>query len=67
MLTEGEWYWKEAASHSPTPEELSSTNHEPGWCPGGAPPSEIHILLLQAGLISDPYVQFNEHEVQCES
>lgn len=65
-ITSSEWFWKEAsAADAPTDAELSE-QREPGWCPGGAPPSEVHVLLLEAGLIPHPYVGFNEHAVQCE-
>jgi len=37
-----------------------------GWLPAKTSPSEIHVELLKAGLIPDPYVGFNEHKVQCE-
>lgn len=31
----------------------------------GSVPSEVHVELLEAGLIPDPFVGFNEHKVQC--
>ena len=37
-----------------------------GWVPGGDPPSEIHVLLHESGLIPDPYKGFDEHAVQCK-
>ena len=30
-------------------------------------PSEVHVELLKAKLIPNPYVGFNEHRVQCVS
>jgi beta-mannosidase len=36
------------------------------WRKATASPSEIHVELLKAGLIPDPYIGFNEHKVQCK-
>ncbi|KDQ11978.1 glycoside hydrolase family 2 protein [Botryobasidium botryosum FD-172 SS1] len=41
-----------------------STGTRTSWRPAISFPSEIHIELLKAGLIPDPYVGFNEHKVQ---
>lgn len=60
----GNWYWKEADASSPTEAE-NSVERDPTWHLGGDPPSEIHVLLHKAGLISDAYKVFNEHDVQC--
>ncbi|KAJ6473141.1 glycoside hydrolase [Mycena sanguinolenta] len=35
-----------------------------GWRDAQAYPSEIHVELLKSGLISDPYLGFNENKVQ---
>ncbi|KIP02770.1 glycoside hydrolase family 2 protein [Phlebiopsis gigantea 11061_1 CR5-6] len=57
----GNWYWKEADASSPTEAE-NSVERDPTWHLGGDPPSEIHVLLHKAGLISDAYKGFNEHD-----
>ena len=34
------------------------------WYPARTSPSEIHVELRKAGFIPDPYIGFNEHQVQ---
>lgn len=34
------------------------------WYPTRTNPSEIHVELRKAGFIPDPYIGFNEHQVQ---
>lgn len=56
------WYWKERdASIASVLDEIDSS-----WTSATSFPSEVHVELLKAGRIPDPFVGFNEHEVQCE-
>lgn len=68
QLTQG-WSWKQRnISVSSVLDELelsSQDSIQDGWTAAQAFPSEIHVELLKAALISDPYVGFNEHKVQC--
>ncbi|KAI0345567.1 glycoside hydrolase [Trametopsis cervina] len=53
------WQWKEHTPGQPldtVSDHLCRTAH--------AFPSEIHVELLEAGLIPDPYLGFNEHKIQ---
>ena len=63
ILLDFGWRWKERdISLLDVRSELSSE----GWRPVLAGmPSEIHVELMQAGLIPHPYEGFNEHKVQC--
>lgn len=70
------WEWKQRDKSVPSVlEELSTTKSEDGsddaqglrWRAVTAFPSEVHVELLKAGMIPDPYVEFNEHKVQCAS
>lgn len=70
------WEWKQRDKSVPSVlEELSITKSEDGsddaqglrWRAATAFPSEVHVELLKAGMIPDPYVEFNEHKVQCAS
>lgn len=61
------WQWKE---RNPSVEILSETSNISAdssrqWSDTNVFPSEIHVELLHAGRIPDPYVGFNEHLVQC--
>jgi beta-mannosidase len=56
-------------------EEEISDNDEPvptresikhSWFRASRFPSEVHVELLNRQIIPNPYVAFNEHEVQCE-
>lgn len=58
------WKWKQRN------EEVASVWDEVdrgAWRKAESVPSEIHVELLKAGLIPDPFVGFSEHKVQCES
>ena len=39
--------------------------NESSWTTATGFPSEVHVELLKAGRIPDPFLGFNEHEVQC--
>ena len=59
------WGWKERdASIASVLDELNPDSY---WAKAAAFPSEVHLELLKAGRIPDPFKGFNEHEVQCES
>ena len=65
-----EWYWKErdaAGYESVVSETHQDPSRSPSWSPARKFPSEIHVELLKAGRIPDPFVGFNEHQVQCMS
>ena len=58
------WAWKERdASIASVLDELNPDSY---WAKAAAFPSEVHVELLKAGRIPDPFKGFNEHEVQCE-
>ena len=60
-IAEG-WSWKQRdASVASVLGELATA-----WTNADRLPSEIHVELLKAGRIPDPFLGFNEHEVQCE-
>ncbi|KAF5314882.1 hypothetical protein D9619_007494 [Psilocybe cf. subviscida] len=59
-LSEYDWMWKQREINNPISNELKSS----GWRKAASFPSEIHVELLKAGLIPDPYIGFNEHKVQ---
>ncbi|KAH9915084.1 glycoside hydrolase [Fomitopsis serialis] len=62
------WYWKDrdAASYVSVVNELPQD--APGtsspWTAAQNFPSEIHAELMKAGRIPDPFIGFNEHDVQ---
>lgn len=56
------WQWKE---RDPSISSVLDESARGGWHNAHAFPSEIHVELLKAELIPDPYVEFNEHKVQC--
>ncbi|KAG6881991.1 hypothetical protein C0992_013000, partial [Termitomyces sp. T32_za158] len=62
------WFWKQRNKElSSVLEEVESPSRgdiEEGWRTAHAFPSEVHVELLKEGLIPDPYVGFNEHQVQ---
>ncbi|RDB15256.1 Beta-mannosidase B [Hypsizygus marmoreus] len=71
------WSWKQRnIKLSSVLDELQLLDHGPaspvaslaviqdGWTNAQAFPSEVHVELLKAGIIPDPYVAFNEHKVQ---
>ncbi|EIW81506.1 glycoside hydrolase family 2 protein [Coniophora puteana RWD-64-598 SS2] len=53
------WSWKQRSedTNEPMLDELTSSE----WTTAHAFPSEVHVELLKAGKIPDPYVGFNEH------
>ena len=56
------WSWKQRdMAVASVLDELSSS-----WSSATSFPSEVHVELLKAGRIPDPFIGFNEHEVQCE-
>lgn len=59
------WRWKERdAAITAVWEEVKD---EKGWNTAQSGlPSEIHVELMKAQKIPDPYIGFNEHKVQCE-
>lgn len=56
------WVWKECKDGN-----LRRALYDAGWRTAQAYPSEIHVELLKAKMILDPYIGFNEHQVQCKS
>ncbi|THH14093.1 hypothetical protein EW146_g6196 [Bondarzewia mesenterica] len=56
------WQWKERDTSFPS--ALDEPGHSSAWRVAQTFPSEIHVELLKAGMISDLYVEFNEHKVQ---
>lgn len=46
-----------------SPDDLNTAHL--GWLECTAFPSEIHVELMRAGMIADPYRGWNEHQVQC--
>ena len=58
---DGNWSWKERESSiAVVLDELEASDQ---WLPTTFP-TEIHVDLLKAGKIPDPYKGFNEHAVQ---
>ncbi|EMD39457.1 glycoside hydrolase family 2 protein [Gelatoporia subvermispora B] len=62
------WHWKErditisrVVDELPGEEESAAFK---GWNVAQASPSEVHVELLKIGRIPDPFVGFNEHQVQ---
>ncbi|KAH9831470.1 glycoside hydrolase superfamily [Rhodofomes roseus] len=62
------WYWKErdANLYASALDEVPRDALQPGsrWTAAQSFPSEIHAELVKAGRIPDPFIGFNEHEVQ---
>jgi hypothetical protein len=56
------WSWVERDPTLPLSAESQMV-----WAPATAWPSEIHVELLRAGRIPDPFIGDNEHRVQCTS
>ncbi|CAE6497994.1 unnamed protein product [Rhizoctonia solani] len=74
LTLSGNWQWKqrdpnlesvldEPAKHGPLLEQ-DSNDTKSAWRKTTTSPSEIHVELLKAGIIPDPYKGFNEHKVQ---
>jgi len=69
------WSWKQRDSSvtsvldeletSVVDESDSQVDTKAAWRYAQTFPSEVHVELLKAGLIPDPYIGFNEHRVQC--
>ncbi|KAJ7342620.1 glycoside hydrolase [Mycena albidolilacea] len=55
------WSWKQRET---SVESVLDEAGADGWKTAQAYPSEIHVELLKAGLIPDPYLGFNENKVQ---
>ena len=77
LTLSGDWRWKqrdpavtnvldELVEHI-APVEQGSKDTKSYWREATTSPSEIHVELLKAGLIPDPYKGFDEHKVQCKS
>ncbi|KAI9068740.1 glycoside hydrolase family 2 protein [Trametes sanguinea] len=74
VLLDQDWYWKERGDPTRFPTVVDEVMRSPpnivtgagtgGWTIAKSFPSEIHVELLNEGLIPDPFVGFNEHEVQ---
>jgi beta-mannosidase len=63
------WYWKQRdLLKSAVIDEIYSAAEggQYEWTPTASFPSEIHVELMKANVIPDPYVEFNEHKVQCK-
>ncbi|PIL34860.1 hypothetical protein GSI_02647 [Ganoderma sinense ZZ0214-1] len=56
------WAWKER--NASIASVLDDVDPESSWTDAMAFPSEIHVELLKAGRIPDPFKGSNEHEVQ---
>ncbi|KAF9052310.1 glycoside hydrolase [Hymenopellis radicata] len=52
------WTWKQCD------DSLEKALTSDGWRETKAYPSEVHVELMKNGLIPDPYLGFNEHQVQ---
>ncbi|CAE6466616.1 unnamed protein product [Rhizoctonia solani] len=74
LTLSGNWQWKqrnpkiqnildELTKQSP-PSEQDPKDTKSAWRKAVTSPSEIHVELLKAGIIPDPYKGFNEHKVQ---
>lgn len=67
ILSRFPWLWKEyKGALEAAWAETNALDAENGWYQTKAKPSEIHVELLKEGKIKDPYVGFNEHNVQCK-
>ncbi|EIN13700.1 glycoside hydrolase [Punctularia strigosozonata HHB-11173 SS5] len=61
------WQWKERCTALTLFADINADHTSDSkyqWRYADSIPSEIHVELLKAGLIPDPYVGFNEHLVQ---
>jgi hypothetical protein len=65
------WQWKQRCPELPLLTDVSADHSDRSdpyqWRSADTVPSEIHVELLKAGLIPDPYIGFNEHRVQCNA
>ncbi|KZT69494.1 glycoside hydrolase family 2 protein [Daedalea quercina L-15889] len=68
LVLDAEWYWKERDStmHTSVLDEVieDSQQRRSPWTAARKFPSEIHVELMHAGRIPDPFIDFNEHHVQ---
>ena len=55
------WSWKQL---QPSDDSIHDTG---GWSKAHCMPSEVHVELLKGGMIPDPYIGFNEHQVECKA
>ncbi len=55
------WSWKQLQ-----PSDDNTHDDTGGWSKASCMPSEVHVELLKSGMIPDPYIGFNEHQVQCK-
>ena len=65
------WYWKERDTSIAQVKDEIKLKTGTGflsdkWSPATSFPSEIHVELIRAKRIPDPFIGFNEHAVQCE-
>ena len=59
------WRWKER--NITIDHVWDEVSKDEGWSPVRAGmPSEIHVELMKAHMIPDPFIGFNEHKVQCK-
>lgn len=62
-LLNNNWRWKQRNFSVPSVfDELRASD----WNDVSSMPSEIHVELMHVGRIPDPFLEFNEHQVQCE-
>lgn len=77
VTLDSSWSWKqrnesvtsvhdELDAPSIASSEDTKTEVTAAWRPAQTYPTEIHVELLKADLIPDPYIGFNEHAIQCE-
>ncbi|CAE6472019.1 unnamed protein product [Rhizoctonia solani] len=74
LALSGNWKWKQRDPKitsvldeltKPSPlTDRDSKDTKSAWREATTSPSEIHVELLKAGIIPDPYKGFNEHKVQ---
>jgi beta-mannosidase len=55
------WHWKERTTSTSILDDSDGGD----WNACTQFPSEVHVELIRAGRIPDPYIGFNEHDVQC--
>lgn len=56
------WSWKQLQ-----PSDSNIHTDKEGWSKAFCMPSEVHVELLKSGAIPDPYIGYNEHQVQCRA
>ncbi|KAH8082418.1 glycoside hydrolase superfamily, partial [Cristinia sonorae] len=60
------WAWKEREVTDGDGSLEEDFTSQGGWTTVSSFPSEIHLELLKVGRIPDPFLSFNEHDVQCK-